>query len=230
MRPLQVFIGYDEAEPVAFHVCAESIIRNASMPVSVTPLYQKHLAFSDPKGKEGYPQSNGFIYTRFLVPEMAGFKGLALFMDGDMVVEGDVADLFFNHQYGKAIHVVKHDYTPILSQKYLGAKNESYPRKNWSSVMLFECEHFKNRRLTQAFVEKQTGEYLHRLQWLADEDIGELSKEWNFLVAEPNQSENDPKLIHYTNGTPCWDEWRHLGYAENYDKYHALANDYRGKA
>lgn len=229
MRPLPIYIGYDEAEPVAFHACAESIIRNSSIPVSITPLYSKQLEFRNPLGKDGYPQSNGFIYSRFLVPEMEGFKGLALFIDGDMVVEGDISDLFFDHQYGKAIHVVKHDYTPRLSKKYLGATNQAYPRKNWSSVMLFECEHFKNRKLTQQFVEKQTGEYLHRMQWLDDEDIGELPKEWNCLVGEDNQSDKEPKLIHYTNGTPCWNEWRDLGYAETWDKYAALMNDYRGK-
>jgi lipopolysaccharide biosynthesis glycosyltransferase len=229
MRPLPVFIGFDEAEPVAFHVCAESIIRNSSMPVSIVPLYEKQLHFTNPQSKDGYKQSNSFIYTRFLVPEMAGFKGLALFIDGDMVVEGDISDLFFNHQYGKAIHVVKHDYKPRFEKKYLGATNEAYPRKNWSSVMLFECEHFKNRRLTQQFVEKQSGEYLHRLQWLDNEDIGELPKEWNTLVGEENQTTEPPKLIHYTNGMACWPEWRHLGYAENYDKYHALATDFAGQ-
>ena len=160
---------------------------------------------------------------------MEGFKGLALFIDGDMVVEGDISDLFFDHQYGKAIHVVKHDYTPRLSKKYLGATNQAYPRKNWSSVMLFECEHFKNRKLTQQFVEKQTGEYLHRMQWLDDEDIGELPKSWNVLVGEENQNYSEPKLLHYTNGTPCWSEWRYLGHAENWDKYAALMNDYKGK-
>lgn len=227
MRPLPIYIGYDEAEPVAFHACAESIIRNSSIPVSITPLYSKQLEFRNPLGKDGYPQSNGFIYSRFLVPEMEGFKGLALFIDGDMVVEGDISDLFFDHQYGKAIHVVKHDYTPRLSKKYLGATNQAYPRKNWSSVMLFECEHFKNRKLTQQFVEKQTGEYLHRMQWLDDEDIGELPKAWNFLVAEENQCEGEINLYHYTNGSCCWTEWRKLGHADKFDKYVALMNSYQ---
>lgn len=200
------------------------------MPVSITPLYQKQLCFIDPKGKEGYQQSNSFIYSRFLVPEMTGFKGLALFIDGDMIVEGDISDLFFTHQYGKAIHVVKHDYKPINSVKYLGAFNEAYPRKNWSSVMLFECEHFKNRRLTQQFVEKQTGEYLHRLKWLDDSDIGEIPKDWNYLVGEPNQAEGEINLYHYTNGSCCWTEWRSLGHADKFDRYVTLMNDYKGKA
>lgn len=200
------------------------------MPVSITPLYQKQLCFIDPKGKEGYQQSNSFIYSRFLVPEMTGFKGLALFIDGDQIVTGDISELFFTHQYGKAIHVVKHDYLPKYGIKYLGSKNEVYPRKNWSSVMLFECEHFKNRRLTQHFVEKQTGEYLHRLQWLDDEDIGELPKEWNVLIGESNQAEKDIKLYHFTNGLPCWEEWRHLGYAEVWDKYHASMNYFKRSA
>ena len=173
MRPLPIYIGYDEAEPVAFHACAESIIRNSSIPVSITPLYSKQLEFRNPSGKDGYQQSNGFIYTRYLTPYLCGFKGLALFLDGDQIVNGDVSDLFFNHQYGKAVHVVKHDYTPRFSNKYLGATNEAYPRKNWSSFMLFECEHFKNRRLIPQFLEKQTGQYLHRLEWVDDEDIGE---------------------------------------------------------
>jgi lipopolysaccharide biosynthesis glycosyltransferase len=230
MTPLKVFIGFDEAEPVAFHACAESVIRNSSVPVSIIPLYQKHLNMPVPPHIEGYPPSNGFIFTRFMVPELSSFKGLSLFIDGDMVVEGDVAELFAKADMTKAISVVKHDYTPKFQNKYLGAVNQAYPRKNWSSVILWNCDNFKNRKLTSNYVAHQTGQYLHRFEWLSDDEIGELPKGWNYLVGEDNQDASDIKLLHFTSGTPCWMEWRDLGYSANWDKYHSLMNDYKGRA
>ena len=227
MRPLQIFIGYDEAEPVAFHACSESIIRNSSLPVAITPLYQKHLELKTPSGKENYPPSNGFIYTRFLVPELCSYNGLALFLDGDMIVTGDIADLFLINDRIKAVSVVKHPYyLPKHSIKYLGAVNEAYPRKNWSSVMMFDCSNYRNRILTRQFIESQTGSYLHRLEWLKDEEIGTISPDWNHLVGEDDQPE-PANLYHYTNGLPCWDDWRKLGHADEYDKYHASMNYYK---
>ena len=226
MKPLQIFVGYDKAEPVAYHTCVESIISNASVPVSITPLYLPQLAqFSPPKHIDGYKPSNGFIFSRFLTPYLSGFQGRSLFMDGDMVVKGDVAELFDLPMDGLGVRVVKHDYKTRHPKKYLNSVNQDYPRKNWSSVILFNNNFFPNQKLTPEKVSNSTGEFLHRFQWLTDEQIGDLPMGWNVLADEPNQaSYNEAKLIHYTAGTPCFNEYKHCQYADDWHRHHSEMN------
>ena len=205
MRPFPIFIGHDPREAVAYHICCESIIKHASIPVAFIPLSGDQ--------RDG---SNTFIYARFLVPYLCGFQGNALFMDGDMIVRGDVAELITHVNPRSGVNVVKHDYKTKFAKKYLGNKNEDYPRKNWSSVILWDCGFYPNRVLTPEFIAKQPGSYLHRFSWLQDDQIGALPKEWNHLTMEyaPNP---DAKLYHYTLGIPAFegyqvqegaDEWR----------------------
>jgi lipopolysaccharide biosynthesis glycosyltransferase len=150
--------------------------------------------------------SNHFIYTRFLVPYLMEYTGHAIFIDGDMIVRGDIAELWNLRDEYKDVQVVKHDYKTRMPVKYLGAKNEDYPRKNWSSVILWNCNSFPNRRLTPEFVQHSTGSELHRFSWIEDDRIGALPPEWNWLPDEygPN---TDAKLLHYTLGTPCFQEF-----------------------
>jgi hypothetical protein len=109
--------------------------------------------------------------------------------------------------------VVKHDYKTKSHQKYLGNINENYPRKNWSSVILWNCNHPKHKILTPHFIANQTGKYLHRFSWLQDDDIGELPKEWNWLATE-YPANTHAKLIHYTLGTPCFKDYRNSEMSE----------------
>jgi lipopolysaccharide biosynthesis glycosyltransferase len=141
-----------------------------------------------------------------LVPYLLGFSGSAIFIDGDMIVRGHIAELWELRNPYMDVQVVKHDYKTRMPVKYLGAKNEDYPRKNWSSVILWNCNSFPNRRLTPEFIQKSTGSELHRFSWIDDERVGELPKEWNWLPDEygPNP---DAKLLHYTLGTPCFHEF-----------------------
>lgn len=211
METLNVYIGYDPREAVAYHVCSNSIIRHSSVPVAIHPLALTNLkSFYDERhsvanGLTLTEPTNQFIFSRFLVPYIQGYRGLAVFMDGDMLVRGDIAELFDLHQYGSghAVSVVKHEYNTKKKTKYLNQDNLDYPRKNWSSVMLFDCAHYANRVLTPDYIQSATGKQLHRLEWLKDEQIGTLPKEWNWLPDEygPNP---DAKLIHHTLGTPCF--------------------------
>jgi lipopolysaccharide biosynthesis glycosyltransferase len=150
--------------------------------------------------------SNHFIYTRFLVPHLMEYAGWAIFIDGDMIVRGDIVELWELRNSYMDVMVVKHDYQTRMPVKYLGAPNENYPRKNWSSVILWNCNSFPNRQLTPAFVQQATGSELHRFSWLADERIGELPPEWNWLPDEYGIN-RDAKLLHYTLGTPCFQEF-----------------------
>lgn len=209
---IRVFIGYDPREPVAYHVCANSIIRNSSEPVAIAPLALNLLApLYKEKHKDG---SNDFIYSRFLVPYLCDFSGWAIYLDGDMIVRGDIADLFAERDEWKAAMVVRHPpYTTKARRKYLGAKNQNYPRKNWSSVILWNCGHYHNRMLTPDKVAKMKGAELHRFSWLQDERLGALPREWNWLDTEYERKET-ASLVHYTLGTPCFRDYAACDHAD----------------
>lgn len=203
MRSIPIFIGYDPREAIAYHVCANSIIRQSSVPVAITPLALNNLKEYTETHTDG---SNQFIYSRFLVPYLMNYHGWAIFIDGDMIVRGDIAELWAMRNNSCDVMVVKHDYKTRMTEKYLGSKNENYPRKNWSSVIMWNCSNHPNRRLTPEFVQKAIGAELHRFSWIDDKRIGELPREWNWLPDEfgPNP---DAKLLHYTLGTPCFHEF-----------------------
>jgi lipopolysaccharide biosynthesis glycosyltransferase len=200
---IPVFIGYDPREAIAFHVCVNSIIRHSSQPVQIIPVALNLFKEYTETHTDG---SNHFIYTRFLVPYMMQWAGHAIFIDGDMIVRDDIAKLWALRDYTKDVQVVKHDYKTKMKEKYLGSKNEDYPRKNWSSVILWNCNSYPNRKLTPEYVMKATGAELHRFTWCSDDRIGELPKEWNWLPDEYGENP-DAKLLHYTLGTPCFHDF-----------------------
>lgn len=221
---IRITIGYDEREAVAYHTFCQSIIDKASQPVSFTPLVLNALSGYAEKHSDG---SNAFIYSRFLTPFLFGFQGWAIFADGDMICRDDIAKLWALRDESKAVMCAKHEYKTKAHDKYLGNKNQDYPRKNWSSVVLWNCGHPENRILTPEFVQEQTGAILHRFSWLKDEQVGEIPKEWNWLTTEYPDN-YDAKLLHYTLGTPCFkdywssdmaDEW-HSAYARTQKGMH----------
>lgn len=219
-QPIPIYIGYDPREAVAYHVCANSIIRNSSRPVALIPVALN--LFQGFYQEQHGDNSNHFVYTRFLVPWLMNFQGRAIFIDGDMIVRGDMAELWDRTAHGAYdVHVVKHDYETRMTEKYMGAKNENYPRKNWSSVIVWNCRHFPNRVLTPEFVAKQPGSYLHRFSWLQDERIGELPPEWNWLPDEYGANP-DAKLLHYTLGTPCFHEFADTPQGEEWHRERIL--------
>lgn len=203
MKPIPIFVGYDPREAIAYHTCVNSIIRHASRPVSIIPLALNLLEDYKEIHTDG---SNHFIYSRFLVPHLMEFQGQAIFIDGDMILLDDIVKLWDLRDVTKDVQVVKHDYQTSQTTKYLGSKNENYPRKNWSSVMIWNCNSFPNRRLTPEFVMKSTGAELHRFTWLDDSRIGELPVEWNWLPDEQGINPN-ARLLHYTLGAPCFHEY-----------------------
>lgn len=212
---LHIFVGYDgKVEPVAYHAFCQSVIEHSSIPVSFTPLALSTLKGYEEKHVDG---SNAFIYSRFLVPSLCDYKGTAVFCDGDMICTGDVAELlkYPEQEPEKAVWVVKHDYQTKHPIKYLGAKNEDYPRKNWSSVILWNCHHWQNKKLTPELVMESTGSYLHRFSWLEDRFIGDLPVEWNWLETEYVYNK-DAKLIHHTLGTPCFKDYQYSPYSHEW--------------
>jgi len=200
----KIFIGYDPREDIAYQVCKHSIVKRTPDAI-IQPLIKKDLEegnwYTRPIDKLA---STEFTFTRFLVPALMDYKGWALFIDCDMLLQSDITELFKLADDQYAVMVVKHAFYPTHTVKMDGKKQSRYPRKNWSSVMLFNCSHPSNKILTKDLVNDETkdGAYFHRFSWLEDKEIGTLHHEWNYLVGHHYLHDGPPKLIHYTEGGP----------------------------
>ncbi|HYD58627.1 MAG TPA: glycosyltransferase [Burkholderiales bacterium] len=211
---LRVFIGYDPFESAAFYTLAHSILRRASVPVSIAPLMQTQLKglYTRPRGPT---ESTEFSLTRFLVPALSEFRGWSVFMDCDMLCRVDIAGLQeeIDRQKDKAVLVCKHDYVPKTERKFLDQVQTKYPRKNWSSLMAMNNE--RCAALAPEYVNTASGLDLHRFHWIGDEAIGALPLEWNWLVGEYDYSPS-AKIVHYTLGGPYFDAYRTCDYADEW--------------
>jgi hypothetical protein len=217
MHPLRVFMGFDAREVDAYRVAEDSLYRTASRPVSVTPLHEERLAAhgllrrpTDLRGGQMYdlhsnaPRSTAFAISRFLTPLLAQ-TGFVLFVDCDVVFLDDVAKLFALADPRYALQVVPHNMAGG-GMKMDGQVQTSYSRKGASSVMLFNCDHPANRRLTITDVNERPGRDLHQFFWLNDAEIGELPERFNWLV-NVRPRPDDVVIAHFTLGgmfTPGW--------------------------
>jgi len=210
---INVFIGYDPREAVAYSVLAHSIHARATQPVSTAPLMLSQL--HDVLTRERHPlQSTDFSFSRFLTPYLSGFAGWSVFMDCDMLVLEDIAQLWALRDERYAVMVVKHDHVPKETKKFLGEPQSKYEKKNWSSVMLFN--NAKCGALTPDYVNTASGLELHQFKWLAgDHLIGALPDRWNHLVGY-NAPRRDAALVHYTLGGPYFREYADCEYAQEW--------------
>ena len=215
MDRLRVFIGWDSREDIAYQVARRSLLRHATIPVEVTPIKVQDLVAQGLYNREIDPlASTEFTYSRFLTPHLAGFTGWALFVDCDFLFFGDVAKLRQYMNPAHAVACVHHDYTPKEATKMDGAVQTSYPRKNWSSFMLFNCDHPSTKALTAERVNRETGAWLHRMQWAQDGEIGEIPQSWNWLEGwSEKPATGTPDAVHFTRGGPWFENWQNVDYA-----------------
>ena len=209
---IRVFIGFDTVETVSYHVLSHSIQARCSEPVSITPLMLTQLSGLMTREHHNL-QSTEFSVSRFLVPHLCDYQGWALFMDCDMLVLDDMADLWNLRDDDFAVQVVKHEHVPKETTKFLGQPQSKYEKKNWSSVMLFNNE--KCKALTPDFVNTATGLELHRYQWLdGDHLIGDIPHRWNHLVGYDEMvPAGEVSNLHYTIGGPYFDDYKDTDYA-----------------
>ncbi|MFN3643903.1 MAG: hypothetical protein ACK4TB_13400 [Gemmobacter sp.] len=211
---LKVYIGWDSREDIAYQVCRQSILRHAAEAPAIYPLRQQALRELGLYTRPPDRAATEFSLTRFLVPYLAAHDGWSIFVDCDFLFTTDIAGVLALAEPGKAVHVVQHDYVPVQAVKMDGQVQTAYPRKNWSSFMLFDGRHPAVRALTPAVVNAATPAFLHRFQWLRDADIGALPLAWNFLEGEYPKPAETPAAIHYTNGGPWFPEWADVDYAD----------------
>lgn len=225
-KKINIYIGYDEVESVAWHTFVHSIYSKSKKPISITPINLKNLKDIYYRQKDPR-QSNEFSFSRFLVPYLNDYKGFAIFFDCDMLMRTDVSELIDIgiSNPNKAVHVVKHTYTPRDDVKYLNTIQYAYPRKNWSSVVVWNCGHPSNKAVSLEFVNTATPMELHRFQWLKDEEIGELDIKWNWLVGEYDEPPKDVYNVHWTVGGPYFKEYRNVDFSDEWrDQYAQMIN------
>ena len=211
-QPIPIFIGVDPRERAATNVLIDSLTQNSSTPLAITPMLTPQLEKQGLYWRERDPkQATAFSFSRFLVPKLMGYQGWSIFMDCDMLARGDIAELWALRDEQYAVMCVQHVHEPIETVKFLGEPQTPYPKKNWSSLMLFNCS--RCTALTSDYINSATGLELHRFHWLTgDHEIGAIPGGWNHLVAvqDPVKAEVAP-LLHWTLGGPWFREQRTMG-------------------
>ena len=226
--PLRLFIGWDAAEMRAWNVAQFSARSTASVELDVRRIAMTELSarglYRRPTAmlEHGYfdeisgaPMATGHAIARFLVPALCAYEGWALFTDGDVLFRKDVAGLFAFADERYAVQVVQHQHRPIEATKMEGQQQTVYARKNWSSVMLFNCGHPSNRALTVDLVNELPGRDLHRFCWLEDALVGALPATWNWLEGYSTPIA-DPALVHFTSGVPDMSGYEHCEFSDEW--------------
>ena len=216
---IPIFIGYDSKVKIAYHVLAESILRNSSTPVTISPINLSNLKNIYTR-KQDPLASTEFSFSRFLVPHLMNYNGWAIFMDSDMVMLSDITELWNLRNEKYAIQVCKHDYTPSSKNKFLGNNQTIYAKKNWSSLMLMDCS--KCKTLTPEYVNTKSGLELHQFKWLDENLIGSIPLEWNWLVGE-YPYKKDVHNIHFTEGGPYFKDYKNTEYTNEWFDIYNMA-------
>lgn len=227
MKSWSVWVGFDPREAAAFAVCRNSIIRHLTQPIPIRGIVLSELQrkglYRRPVERRGEqlwdpisaaPMSTEFAISRFFTPILAR-SGWALFMDCDIMARGSLARLFEQANPKHAVQCVKHVHEPDYRVKMDGQAQTRYARKNWSSVMLFNCDHESNKTLTVDMLNIVPGRDLHRFCWLNDDEIGELPPVWNYLVGH-TETDEEPQLVHFTDGIPSMRGYENCEYADEY--------------
>ncbi len=235
-KNIKIFVGWDSRENDAYVVCKHSLQRLSSTKLEIEPLVRSELIDKGLYRRKWHrndvgvvvddidekPFSTEFSFTRFLVPTLMQFEGWAMFVDLDFLYRTDVNKLFSLADSRYAIMCVKHNHMPVESMKMDGVPQTTYPRKNWSSMVLWNCSHPANREVTAEKVNTMPGSWLHRFSWLSDELIGGVPEEWNWLEGH-SSSKIKPNAIHYTRGGPWFENYKDVAYAQEWVNEFELA-------
>lgn len=226
IEPLVIVIGYDPKEDDAYQVCRASLLAHSSRPLHIVKLDQAALRRAGWYRRQWHqdgsnrvdahdlkPFSTDFSFTRFLVPALNLYQGWALYCDGDFLFTRDIAELFALAEPKYSVMCVQHEHDPVEKTKMGGLVQSRYRRKNWSSLVLYNCGHEANELLTGYVVNEYPGSFLHAFSWLKDEEIGAIPHRWNWLSGVDEATKKIPAGIHFTLGTPSVVGCQNMPYA-----------------
>lgn len=236
MKNFSAVIGYDNRWTAAYAVTVRSLLKKTKLQFPVIPLLLPHMqatgVYDRPMHKDGNqlhdkisgaPMATEFAISRFFIPFLCGYSGWSLFCDSDFLFRADIEELLALADPSKAVMCVHHDYAPPEDKKMDGQMQTLYRRKNWSSLMLFNNEHPKNRFLEPGLLNAVPGRDLHAFSWLDDSDIGALGPEWNWLEGHSDPAIN-AKAVHFTRGTPDMPGYENAPYADEWRSVAASVN------
>lgn len=228
---LTVFIGHDSREAIATEVCKKSMLEHSTLPLAIhklsepalrhAGLYRRDWIIVDGQKFDSLdkkPFSTEFSFTRFLVPTLMQHAGWSVFTDGDFLWLDDIRNLLTEANEKYAVQVVKHGALTEFGTKMDNQLQQPYFRKNWSSLILWNCGHPANQRLTPYVVSKMSGQWLHAFSWLGEDQIGELAADWNWLagIDRPPAGGKDPRAVHFTKGIPEMPGYEASPYADHW--------------
>lgn len=231
LNPPTIFIGWEPREADAYRVTEASLRKHARGPLNVVRLDREALRWAglyrrsnrdtatrvDTVDRQHY--STEFSFTRFLIPALMQYRDFALFVDCDWLFRSDVYELFDNTNPVSAAQCVHHDFAPAWGTKMDGAVQDTYPRKNWSSLVMWNCGHEANRAITPDTVSNRDGSYLHRFGWLPHvTDVGDIDEAWNWLPGHSSPAIN-PKGVHFTEGVPSMAGYENVAFADEWRSY-----------
>ena len=222
---LNVFVGFDSSDwgqELAYEICRRSLIKNhkaGDIEIRIKPLIKKELEEMEIFWRKDKDGSTEFTYTRFLTPYLSNYEGYSIFCDSDFLWNCDIVELLNYIKKDLAVSCVKHSYNDCNdSVKMNGLKQEWYPRKNWTSLMIFNNEHPSVKNLSLENVNNQTAKWLHRLQWCSNEEIGSIPLMYNYLAGYYTKNVS-PKAIHYTDGGPWHYKYTDTDFAQEWLDY-----------
>ena len=226
MSKYNIYIGFDSSnygQELAWEVCKRSILKNCSdtSKINIIKLEKKKLIDSGFFKRTDKDGATEFTYTRFFVPFLNNYTGYAIFVDSDFLWKCDILELFNNYVHvDKALSCVMHKYENCNDKVKMDNQiQEWYPRKNWSSLIVFNCEHpsIKNN-LTIENCNNQSPKWLHRFEYCKDSELLEIEKEYNYLVDYYYDS-NNIKALHFTDGGPWHPGYENVSYSDEWLKY-----------
>ena len=228
-----IFIGYDSSnygQQLAYNVCKKSLLKYNNN-INIIQLNKKELENKNIFNRKDNTGSTEFTYTRFLCPFLHNLynknnnNNWVLFCDSDFLWFCDIEEIFNQYNNPKyAVYCVKHQYQECKNKfKMDGKKQEWYPKKNWSSLMLFNCSHPSIKNLSTDNINNKNAKGLHRMEWCKEEEIGEIDKKYNYLVGYYNDL--NYKALHYTDGGPWYENFRECEFKKEWLNY--LTNEER---
>lgn len=193
--PIRVYVAVTEEQLLSAKVLKYSIQKHSSMTTKIVFMHDSGIHAPQPKDRKNWPRTP-FSFQRFLIPELAGRRGRAIYLDSDMQVFEDIRELW------------QHD---LDGNHLLSAMaGDGGGRKAQYSVMLLDCEKLRwdIRRIVDAL---DSGEYsyedLMQKMVVAAEQNDLIAPEWNSLE---KYVPGETKLLHYTDmDTQPWVYARH---------------------
>lgn len=222
MNNLNVFIGYDSSnygQELAYEVCKRSILKHTNKHVNFYKMIKSDMIKEGIFTRTDKDGATEFTYTRFFVPYLSNYKGYSLFCDSDFLWNCDINEIFENYKDpNKALSCVMHKYLNCNDKiKMDNQKQEWYPKKNWSSLILFNNEHESTKKLTLDNINIKSPKWLHRFEWAKDEEVLEIPKDYNYLV--DYYYDGNIKALHYTDGGPWHPSFENVSYGDLWLEY-----------